>query len=230
MLESDSSGNHCVLIVDDDQLTALALMRALKDDHLNIVAVAEGSRAISEIQSKPYALVFLEIGIGDGTGMTVLHEISRSFPFVCIVVMSAGIPNGEAENAIIGYDHYFLPKPFEVLQVRTMTRKILSEASKTRADNFHLEIERKQKRSSERQPRSGQIIFVPDPDGSHPGIPSRFAANIVDVSHGGMGVRTDLPLPPGQIFSFADDTGTNEGIVRWSMVFEDRFRAGIQFI
>ena len=162
MHESDSCGSHRVLIVDDDQLTALALIRALKTDDLNILAVAEGSSALTEIRTKSYSLVFLEIGIADGTGMTVLHEISRFSPSTSIVVMSAGIPNGETENAIIGYDHFFLPKPFEVLQVRTMTKKILAEASEKRADNIHLEIERKQKRSSERQPRSGQTGNTPE--------------------------------------------------------------------
>lgn len=230
MLETDSCGSHCVLIVDDDRLTALALIRALKADDLNILAVAESSSALSEIRAKSYSLVFLEIGIADGTGMTILHEISRFSPSTNIVVMSAGILNGEEENAIIGYGHFFLPKPFELLQVRTMTRRILSETSNVRAEAVHRETEGKQKRRSERQHRSGQVIFVPDPDKSYSGIPSRFAAEIVDISPEGMGIRTDLPLPPGQTLSFTDDTGTMEGVVRWSMVYENRFRSGLQFV
>ena len=223
MMEPDSCCSHRILIVDDDQLTALALIRALKTDDVNIFFVAEGSSALTEIHNKSYSLVFLEIGIADGTGMTILHEISRCSPSTSIVVMSAGIPNGEMENAIIGYDHFFLPKPFEILQVRTMTRRILSEISEVRVDSVHREMDGKQKRCSERHLRSGQIIFHPDPDKSHPGIPSRFAAEIVDVSQGGMGVRTDIPLPPGLSFNFTDNTGANKGIVRWSMVFEERF-------
>ena len=230
MPEPDNGGMHRILIVDDDQLTALALMRALKADHLNILAVAEGPRALTEIRINPYSLVFLEIGIADGTGMVVLQEISRSSPATCIVVMSAGIPNGETENTIIECDPFFLPKPFEVLQVKTMTRRILADASEARKEFASGEDARRENRRSARQPRSGQVIFLPDPERSYPGIPSRFPAQIVDASTGGMGVRTDLPLPPGQTFRFDDDDENNEGIVRWSMVFENRFRAGIQFI
>jgi hypothetical protein len=144
--------------------------------------------------------------------------------------MSAGIPNGETENAIIGYDHFFLPKPFEVLQVRTMVRKILAEAPAVGQESGSREEGRGERRRATRHSKSGQVVCQPDPERSYPGIPSRFAAEIVDVGPGGMGIRTDLPLPPGQTFRFKDDTGANEGIVRWSMVFEDRYRAGVQFI
>ncbi len=226
----DNSGSHRVLIVDDDQLTALALMRALKADDLNILAVAEGPRALSEIRTKVYSLVFLEICIADGTGMTVLQEISRSSPSTCLVVMSAGIPNGETENTIIGYGHFFLPKPFEVLQVRTMVRKILSKTPPALQDSEYMEEGRRERRQGARRPQSGQVICQSDPEKSYPGIPSRFTTEFLDVSPGGIGIRTDLPLPPGQTFRFKDDAGANEGIVRWSMVFENRFRAGIQFV
>lgn len=226
----DNGGIHRVLIVDDDQLTALALMRALKDDHLNLLAVAEGPSALSEIRANPYSLVFLEVGIADGTGMAVLREISRFSPFTCIVVMSAGIPNGEAESTIIEHDHFFLPKPFEILQVRTMTRRILAEASEAKQKFVSGEDAERKRRSSARQPRSGQVSILSDPEGSYPGIPPHLAGQIVDVSIDGMGVRTNLPLLPGQTFRFDDDDGTNEGVVRWSMVFENRFRAGIQFV
>ena len=41
------------MIVDDDQLTAMALMRALKADDLNILAVAKGPHALTEIRVNP---------------------------------------------------------------------------------------------------------------------------------------------------------------------------------
>ena len=230
MTEPENGSRHRILIIDDDQLTSMALMKTLKDDSVSIFAVADGSNALSEIRSIPYALVFLEVAIADGTGMIVLQEISRSSPSTCIVVMSAGIPNGEAEDMIMQYDHFFLPKPFEILQVRTMTRRILADASRARQVSVSEEHVRKQKRGSVREPRSDRVSIISDPAASYPGIPQSLHGTMVDVSAGGLGVRTDLPLPPGQRFSFQDDTSSNEGIVRWSMVAENHFRAGIQFI
>jgi CheY-like chemotaxis protein len=218
------------MIVDDDQLTALALMRALKADHMNILALARGSHALAEIRVNPYSLVFLEIGIADGTGNTVLREISRSSPSTCIVAMSAGMTNGVAQSTIIEHNHYFLPKPFEVLQVRTMTNRILSEVSRRNEDLVPNGGAGRKKRISVRRRMPGEVTAFPEPGNYYPGIPPQFVARMVDLSPEGIGVQTDLPLPPGQIFSLHGDKGSSRGIVRWSMVFENMFRAGIQFV
>ena len=223
-------GRHRILIVDDDQLTAMALMRALKADGLNILAVAQGPQALNEIQATLYSLVFLEIGIADGTGKAVLKEIARFSPSTCIVVMSAGITNGDIKDTIIESDHYFLPKPFEVLQVRAMTNRILSGVSRRLEDFISGDEPLRKKRSSVRHSLPGEVTIFPDSESSYPGSPSQYIAQIVDLSLGGMGVRTDLPLSPGQKLHFDNKEGTNNGIVRWSMVFENRFRAGIQFV
>ena len=230
MGDPDNCDRHRVLIVEDDQLTALALMRALKADHLSILAVAKGPHALNEIRVNPYSLVFLEIGIADGTGKVVLKEISRLSPATCIVVMSAGITNGDTESTIIESDHYFLPKPFEVLQVRTMTNRILNEASRRREDFVAGDPVGRKMRSSVRHPLPGEVTIFSDPEGSYPGTSPQFAAWIVDLSPGGIGVQTEMPLPPGQTLSLDNEGGTNRGVVRWSMVFENRFRAGIQFV
>lgn len=230
MSQPDSNDSHRVMIVDDDRLTALALMRALKADDLKILAVAKGSHALTEIRINPYSLVFLEIGIADGTGKVVLEEISRSSPSTCIVVMSAGITNGDTENTIIDNDHYFLPKPFEILQVRTLTNRILGESSRIREDFVSANERGRNKRNSTRHLLSGEMTIFSDPESSFPGTLPQFVAQIVDLSLGGVGVQTDLPLPPGQIFHLDNDESSNRrGIVRWSMVCENRFRAGIQF-
>lgn len=230
MEKPDNRDRHRILIVDDDQLTALALMRVLKADHMNILAVATGPQALHEIQVTPYSLVFLEIGIADGTGDVVLQEISRSSPSTCIVVMSAGTTSGKTENTIIEREYFFLPKPFEVLQVRTMTNRILSEASRRSNNLLSGDQAGRKMRGSVRHPLTGEVTIFSDPEGSYPGTPPQFAARIVDLSFGGMGVQTDMPLPPGQTLRLDNDGGTNSGIVRWSMVFENRFRAGIQFV
>lgn len=222
--------NHRVLIVDDDQLTAMALIRALKAEHLIILAVAKGTHALAEIRMNPYSLVFLEIGIADGAGKVVLKEIGRSSPSTCIVVMSAGATNGDTESIIIEGNHFFLPKPFEILQVRTMTNRILSEIPGIKKDLNMGELVGRKMRSSVRHPLPGDVVLFPDPESPYPGTLPQVAARIMDFSLGGMGVQTDIPLPPGQSLSLDGDGGTNRGVVRWSMVFENRFRSGIQFV
>lgn len=124
-----ASGTKRILIVDDDPLTAQALVRALRQDDYDILVIGDGMRALSEIQANPYSLVFLEIQISDGTGMEVLREIRRESPSTCIVVMSVDIPNDEVKEAIERFAQLFLPKPFEMLQVRKLATQALAKAS-----------------------------------------------------------------------------------------------------
>ncbi|MGD8352779.1 MAG: PilZ domain-containing protein, partial [Pseudomonadota bacterium] len=187
--------------------------------------------ALTEVRANKYSLVFLEIGIADGMGKSILEAIGRHSPSTCVVVMSAGITNGEVENTIIESDYYFLPKPFEVLQVRTMASRILGEISRRNgvAEPLSDHDERK-KRSTPRHSIPGSVTIFSDSERAYPGIPPEFDARIVDLSSGGIGVQTDLPLPPGQVFHLDRDEERKKGVVRWSMVFENRFRAGLQFI
>jgi len=218
-----------VLIIDDDQLISLALMRALQDGRLNIFAVADGSSALSEIRSNLYDLIFLEVSISDGRGVMLLREISRMSPSTCVVVMSACIPDDEAKDMILENDHFFMPKPFEMLQVRTISRRILAEAGRSRQISAPTANEKRHKRKSTRKPLTGQVRIQPNPGKTYPGMPQQLMGQLIDMNMDGIGISTDLPLPPGQTFNFKSDSGYNEGVVRWSMVSENRFRAGVQF-
>ncbi|GBE14051.1 sensor protein TorS [bacterium BMS3Abin14] len=121
-------GTKRILIVDDDPLTAQALVRSLRQDGHDILVIGNGMRALYEIQANPYALVFLEIQISDKSGMYVLREIRRTSPSTCVVVMSVDIPNDEVKEAIERFAQLFLPKPFEMLQVRKLATQALAKA------------------------------------------------------------------------------------------------------
>lgn len=127
-IRAPAPGMEPILIVDDDPLAAQALVRALRGDNYDILIVDGGVRALAEIQATPYALVFLEIQISDGTGMNVLREIRRASPSTCIVVMSVDIPSDGVKEAIEKYAQLFLPKPFEMLQVRKLATQALMRA------------------------------------------------------------------------------------------------------
>ena len=121
------NGTSHILIVDDDQLTALALMSALKAEDRNILAVPGGLRALTEIGSRRYNLIFLEIGLIDQSGRALLEEVNRLSPSTSVVVMSADTLDQDMENTIINNDYFFLPKPFEVLQVKSLVKRILAD-------------------------------------------------------------------------------------------------------
>ena len=58
-------------------------------------------------------------------------------------------------------------------------------------------------------------------------------AEVVDISEGGIGIRTRFPLEPAQTLMFTEEqTPHRTGIVRWARMEENDAicRAGVQFI
>ena len=53
----------------------------------------------------------------------------------------------------------------------------------------------------------------------------------VDISDAGIGMKTDFPLEPGHVVTFADNIGPQAGIVAWSSTAGDNgYRVGIRFV
>lgn len=56
---------------------------------------------------------------------------------------------------------------------------------------------------------------------------------IVDASISGIGILTGFPLVPGHVLEWDDKHQKGKlhiALVKWSMPFEDRYRAGMMFI
>ena len=197
-------------------------------DNLEILAVSAGSQALSEIRARPCAIIFLEADLTDGSGIVVLKEISRFSPSTCVIVMAGNIPSNELEDVIVTYNHYYLPKPFEILQIKSLTKRILAQ----KAESGWVPEQKREggsdRRKWARKPHNDNVQCCPDPETAHPDMPESFPAEVLDVCPGGVGIRTGHPLPPGQRVHFRGETALWEGIVRWSLVFGDQFRAGVQ--
>ena len=58
-----------------------------------------------------------------------------------------------------------------------------------------------------------------------------LTANTVNISEGGICIRTNYPFENGHVLKFHTDIGRNAGIVRWGKPDDNGiFKAGIKFI
>lgn len=56
-------------------------------------------------------------------------------------------------------------------------------------------------------------------------------ADVVDISDGGIGIRTGYPIEPGHVLRFYNGLPHNIGIVRWTIKHDgNSYRAGIMFV
>jgi len=111
-----------------------------------------------------------------------------------------------------------------------MVSRILSVRSEIEADSTHLSQSGDERRRWPRKPHLDRVVCYPDVENHFQCALENFTAEVVDVGPEGVGIRTDHPIPPGQTICFKGNTAAWEGVVRWSLVFGNSYRAGVQFV
>ncbi len=114
-----------ILIVDDDQLLLQGLGKALQTDVAEVATAETGEAALTEIASSPCHLCFLDVFLPDMDGTEVLKKIRAISPKTKVVVMSAGIVCNGMKESIEKNAYMFIPKPFDLLQIRMLANRIL---------------------------------------------------------------------------------------------------------
>jgi DNA-binding NtrC family response regulator len=116
-----------ILIVDDEQLLLQGLEKVLQTDVTEVVTAETGKAALSEIASSPCHLCFLDLFLPDMEGTEVLKRIRSISPQTKVIVMTAGLVNNAMTETIEKHAHMFIPKPFDILQVRMLARRLIEE-------------------------------------------------------------------------------------------------------
>jgi DNA-binding NtrC family response regulator len=113
-----------VLLVDDEPLFLQMLDRALQSPSTEIKAVGTGKAALEEVTDAPYHLCFLDICLPDVNGTEVLKRIAEISPKTKVIMMTAGEVTRNMQQVIEKYAYMFLPKPFDLIQLRMLTKSI----------------------------------------------------------------------------------------------------------
>ena len=117
-----------ILIVDDEAFFLHGLGNALATDSTEVTVVETGKSALQELASAPYHLCFLDICLPDIDGVEILKRIKEISPQTKVIMMTAGVVTAAMQETIEKYAHMFLTKPFDLFQVRMLTKSILAEA------------------------------------------------------------------------------------------------------
>lgn len=120
-----------ILIVDDEAFFLHGLGKALQTTATEVTVVETGQAALQEIASTPYHLCFLDICLPDIDGVEVLKRIKEISPLTKVIMMTAGIATTAMQESIEKHAHMYLTKPFDLFQVRMLTKSILQEAPAT---------------------------------------------------------------------------------------------------
>jgi two-component system, NtrC family, response regulator AtoC len=118
-----------VLVVDDESFLLNGLGKALQTDSTDVTTVETGNSALQEIAASPYQLCFLDLFLPDVNGVDVLKKIKAISPKTKVIVMTAGVVTRSMQENIEKDAYMFITKPFDLLQVKMLARRILEETA-----------------------------------------------------------------------------------------------------
>jgi len=126
-----------VLIVDDDAGIRWVLNKVLAEEGFEVVQAESLREAENALAGDPFTLVFLDVFLPDGNGMEALKNGMFNVP---VVLLTAETTFDHAAQAYRFGAMEYLPKPFDIEEVRTLARRVkpkenIQEAADTEEDD-----------------------------------------------------------------------------------------------
>jgi DNA-binding response OmpR family regulator len=116
-----------VLLVDDDRELCQMLTEYLNAEHFEVRSVHDGAQALTEVRSKGYEIVILDVMLPSVSGFDVLREIGTSNAPPVLMLTARGEDVDRIVGLELGADDY-LAKPFNPRELVARIRAILRRA------------------------------------------------------------------------------------------------------
>ncbi|MBF7073898.1 nitrogen regulation protein NR(I) [Glaciecola sp. MH2013] len=122
--------NEPVWIVDDDSSIRWVLQKALQAANIACVSFENPEDLLLQIQSgQSPQIVISDVKMPQMDGMTLLNEIHQHYPDMPVIIMTAHSDLDSAVNAYQGGAFEYLPKPFDVDEAVTLTKRAIEHAN-----------------------------------------------------------------------------------------------------
>ena len=131
------------LIVDDDDGIRWVLSRVLKEQGFEVVEAPDMAAAKQAVDAYIFSIVFLDVFLPDGNGMQALESGMFHAP---VVMLTAETTFDHAVEAYRAGAMEYLPKPFDLDEVRKLAQRVKPEKVVSQSDHKH-ERKRQEKQS-----------------------------------------------------------------------------------
>jgi len=130
--DHNGMAGQTALVIDDESQIRRAVSHALADDFAKVVEAATGVDGLAfAINEKP-ALIVLDLGLPDMSGLSLCAEIRKSSDAIILVLSARHADQEKATLLDAGADDY-VTKPFSTLELKARVRALLRRASSPRA-------------------------------------------------------------------------------------------------
>ena len=132
--------NPSILIVEDDAVMRRSLSRLLKKEHYTIDEAEDGNAGFTMARETVYDLVITDLKMPGKDGIELLRSVKAVHPQTMIIVITAYATIDTAIQAIKEGAEDYIPKPFNLEQIRLVIRRVL-EKKNLLAENMYLRKE-----------------------------------------------------------------------------------------
>jgi DNA-binding NtrC family response regulator len=100
-----------ILVVDDEEVVRLCLLRTFLAERCSVEAVRDGSDALQAMGQRPFDVVLLDLRMPGLDGMSVLKTIKQRWPESEVIIIT-GYPAVESAKEAVSLGAYdYLAKP-----------------------------------------------------------------------------------------------------------------------
>jgi two-component system OmpR family response regulator len=113
-----------VLLVEDDQMIAEAIVWSLKEENYAVDHVLDGQQATSAISCQPYDIVLLDLSLPRLDGLDVLKYIRNKSDVPVIIITARDTLDEKVKGLDLGADDFVI-KPFEFKELHARMRVVI---------------------------------------------------------------------------------------------------------
>src|SRR5689334_16587305 len=126
-----------ILIVEDDDMLAEAVARALRQSAHAVQRAATGPQAEAMLETTEFDLVILDLGLPGMDGLEVLRNARTRGNRVPVLVLTV---RDAVEDRVAGLDRGaddYLTKPFELSELEARVRALIRRANSAASAELH---------------------------------------------------------------------------------------------
>jgi NtrC-family two-component system response regulator AlgB len=113
-----------VLIIDDERNICRTTATLLEGLGHEVGTVADGASALKQLESTQFDIAFLDLRLGNESGVDLLPELLKSTPQLDVVVFTAFASFESAVEAMRRGAADYIPKPFTPAQIRQVLARL----------------------------------------------------------------------------------------------------------
>src|SRR5205809_1163934 len=121
------TGNHRVLIIDDERPVLMTLEALLKRHGYHVDTAPTASQGLKLIRSKSPTLILLDLQLPEPDGLETLDRIKTEVPQIQVIILTAHDSLHNAIESIKRGAYHFISKPYAAEELLSLVEKALEK-------------------------------------------------------------------------------------------------------